>query len=589
MEKELTFKEMFEDWMISNDLVFKWVEEDTIEIPGFGMLYVLGVSQNFGSAFDDKVFISKPIPKSSDVEMILNLPISADELMDDEVYYVAVKWGNNFYYIDLREDIDLKILKYIGKAKTAPKREFVNLGMHSPFELLNGSFMPSKWIEKAKFLSHKAIGICDKNTLAGTFILQKECDNEEDFKHIFGYSLDVNKDKDARFGGKIYCLTDEGWANMLRIQKHVMIDNYKDPHITIEELKIRGKGNCFVFDKLSAPKITKEQLSVIKKSFDQVYYQFDVSEYKADRFDKELLEALDVFFCDWDGQIPPVLICDNYYLDESDAKNKAILNKLSSGTSHKQSSDQFFKSETQHVNSLVPLFKEWDQEDIEGFLDEIFGNTVKIANAAHARVETGALFSPEYEQSEKEFKRWKGDNHKMFLDLIENGFKRLTPKGKAKIYRDRLEKEIYVIEATNNVDYFLLTRDGIGMAHENNIQCGSGRGSAAGCLVSYYLDIITIDPVKYDLIFERFLTPARCGLVDQKTTIVGDDIEADKGEEAIGIELEDGSKIMITADSEVMVNRGGEKVVVEGRDIEDGDDILFDRRDELYEYPNITY
>ena len=591
------FVELFEQWMHDNRLKFEYDGDDIVHIPNFGDLYI------FDSGSIDKLF------KGED-ELELQLPIPVRELIDDEVFYAIVLWGKNFYYIDLREDVELKILKYIGDCDRKHSTDYINLGIHSPFELLNGSHLPEEWVKKAKFFGHEAVGICDQNTLAGTLVLQKACD-KAGIKPIFGYSLEVRVPEvmidgfenessaephsAVKFGGKVYCLTDEGWAHMLRIQKAVMVDNHSDPHIDIEELCNRGAGNCFVFDKLSPEHLTDEIVSKIKESFDQVYFQFDLTEYKADRFDVMILEAMKLYLEKWQNTIPPVLICDNYYLDKDDARNKVVLNKIAHGTAHLQSGDQYYKHIDDHIATIRPLFSEWmnnpyGDDALYDLIEEVIENTHKIANAATARIETGKLYAPEYEQSPEEFEIYRGDNRALFLDKLEEGFEKLVPKGKEEKYRERLDDEVYVIESTNNVDYFLMTaRDCINYAHDNDINTSPGRGSAGGCLVSYLLGIITIDPITYELLFERFLTPQRCGLVEQDVCVVGDDVEIGEGGDYVTVELDDGKFMDINIDSELMVMRGNEKIVVFADEIEDGDEILMDKRDEIYEIKDIAY
>ena len=100
----------------------------------------------------------------------------------------------------------------------------------------------------------------------------------------------------------------------------------------------------------------------------------------------------------------------------------------------------------------------------------------------------------------------------MFLRLLDDGLDRKVPEPERERYRERLDEEVYIIESTDNVDYFLVQWDMVREAHRRGIATGIGRGSAGGSLVSYLLGITSIDPLKYDLIFSRFLVPERCGL-----------------------------------------------------------------------------
>ena len=108
---------------------------------------------------------------------------------DDSIQFICFKFGDRFYYFDIDKEFEFNELKYLGACKPAVSTvEYVNLGVHTPFELLNGSFSVAQWVKKAKFLGHKSIGICDLNTMAATLILQQECEAAE-MKYAIGYSL----------------------------------------------------------------------------------------------------------------------------------------------------------------------------------------------------------------------------------------------------------------------------------------------------------------------------------------------------------------------------------------------------------------
>jgi DNA polymerase-3 subunit alpha len=144
-----------------------------------------------------------------------------------------------------------------------------------------------------------------------------------------------------------------------------------------------------------------------------------------------------------------------------------------------------------------------------------------------------------------------------------------------------MEYEKYVIESTNNVDYLLVQYDTVNWCRKNNILVGTGRGSAAGCLLLYLMGITLVDPIKYDLIFERFLLPERAGLYPTKTTIIGEDIEATR---YVSVELANGKSYKIDRQAELMVSREGEDepIKIFAHELEEDDNILFDNKDEIF-------
>lgn len=556
--------ESLSEWLSINKISYKQVDDDVIEIENFGKLFINDLNEV------DSIF-----RKDNTGEVIFNLMETQETLFQEEIYFTCFQFGNNWYYYDLRDKFSLNILKYIGKRTPIEHNEqFVNLGIHTPFELLQGSFQVSEWVKKAKYLGHTAIGICDKNTMAASLVLQKECKKAE-IGYVIGYTLDM-KDGDIIIPVKIYCQTNDGLQNLLRIQKEINVDS-DTKTISYSRLIEYVPGNIVVFGTLSINWIS-ENLSKIRNlehCAKGIYYQVDLTEFKADRFDKAYLEAIKMYYDNLYYEIHPVLICDNYYLDKEDAKNKIILNKVADGAAHMQSEEQYFKDQDELYSVLDELFSDdWDKESL---FEELCTNTIKIAEGAKAAYETDRNFMPQYDMTSDEIKKY-GSRHNMFNQILEEGFKRLVPKGQEDLYRKRMEYEKYVIESTNNIDYFLVQYDTVNWATENNIMVGISRGSGGGCLLLYLMGITKLDPLKYNLIFERFLLPSRSGLYEADTTIIKEQIPS---KEYVEIEM-NGRKYKFDRDAQLIVNRGGEDIIIYADELIPGDDIIFDNRDVLW-------
>ncbi len=572
MKKSNKIEKLYE-WLEANKIQYSVVDSDVIEIPGFGKAFF----QDTEKASYNSIF-----RKNKDGELVFNSMEDPEVLIKEGINYIVFRFGNNFYYYDLYKEFSLNILKYVGK-RTNPLSnvEFVNLGIHTPYELLNGSFMPNMWVKKAKYLGHKALGICDMNTMAACFTLQKECE-ANGMVPVFGYSMIV-EDEDEKFGCKVYVQTQKGYRNLLRIQKAIMVDNVANKTISLDELLKRGDGNVLVMDKYT-PQYMKAHLDVVRQLsnvFHNIFYQIDLSEYKAERIDIRVLRATKQYFTEMygDNRFPrPVLISDCYYLDRDDAKNKIILNKIAEGAAHEQSNDQYFKDIDEHFSMFQQSFGEnWD---VEAMFGECCANTVKIANGSKARMDVTRNYMPKYDMTPEEKGKY-GTTHNMFNQLLEKGLKRLAPKDKMEQYRKQMEYEKYIIESTDNVDYLLVQYDACNWARSNNILVGCGRGSAAGSLILYLLGITLIDPIKYDLIFERFLLPERAGLYPSDTTVIGEDVESS---DYVQITLENGKTINVDKDAELMVKREGEEqpIKVYADELQKNDDILFDNKDQLF-------
>lgn len=559
------------EWLDANKIQYEILDDEVVNVEGLGKMY-----------YEDTNLISSIFRTDLQNNVKFNATENIETLHDEEIFYIVFKFGDNWYYYDTRKEFKFNILKYIGtRKKCEHDQPFVNLGVHTPYELLNGSFSIGDWVKKAKYLGQKAIGICDYNTMAGALVLQKEC-LSAGISPVFGYSLTFTDGVD-KVGAKIYCQTQNGLQNLLRIQKAINVDS-TDKIIDLVELLNRGEGNIIVFDKYSSVWLhgIGDKINKFLDSFDDCYYQLDLSEFKAERIDIRVLESTKYYFDNLydNGTVPPVLISDCYYLDKDDAKNKIILNKIAEGAAHEQSDDQYFKDLDEHWATFEPLFDKDEWEDIEDIFNYACENTVVIADGAKALFETDRNFMPQYDMTDKEKERW-GDRHSMFLGLLKEGFDKLVPEEKKEVYKKRLEHEIYVLEATNNVDYMLVQYDTVNWARENGILVGCGRGSAGGCLVLYLLGITLIDPIKYDLIFERFLLPERAGLYPSDVTVVGDSIES---KDYVEVELNNGQTYKIDRDAQLVVKRDGEDnpIVLYADELQEGDDIQFDNRDVLF-------
>lgn len=576
MKKSERINELYQ-WLEDNKIQYSKVDDEVIEIVGFGKVYWQDTEKStFNSIFR----------KNKDGELIFNSMEDPEVLMNENINYITFKFGNNFYYYDLRKDFSLNILKYVGERKSLEHDfQFINLGTHTAFELLNGSFMPNMWVKKTKYLGHKALGICDTNTMAACFTLQKECE-AAGITPVFGYSMivaDGDDEECEKFGVKVYVQSQKGYHHLLRIQKAIMVDNVENKTIGIDELCKRGEGNVIVFDKYTSGYMVNhpDVVSRLSQAFDKAYYQVDLSEYKAERIDIRVLESTKLYFDKLYNNVKmprPILISDCYYLDKSDAKNKIILNKVAEGAAHEQSDDQYFKDADEHYETFASLFS--DKWNIDKLFKECCDNTMEIADNAKAHLDTTKNRMPKYDMTDEEKEKY-GTVHNMFNQLLEEGLRTKVPAEKQEQYRKQMEYEKYIIESTDNVDYLLVQYDTCNWSRKNGILVGCGRGSAAGSLLLYLLGITLIDPIKYDLIFERFLLPERAGLYPADVTIIGEDIDS---KDYIELTLESGKVIKVDKDAQFMIKRDGndEPILIYADELQEDDDILFDNKDLIF-------
>lgn len=561
------------EWLDNHNITYS-LRKDVLVIPGFGRCLIQ----------DDYDHIFK---QNKDGEVVFNPIENISYLLADEIFYIVFPFGYRWFYVDIRQDlseVQFQILRYVGDSpKFEHQCEFYPLGIHSGYELLNGSGLMKDWCAKVKFLGYKGLSVADKNTMAASLDLQQSATDKE-LKYCFGYSLTIKIGND-KVGAKVYSATQKGFKNMLRIQKTIAVDNLDTKEIDLITLLNLAEGNTLVFDKWSGQWLSdnKGMLQDFIDAFDGwVYFQVDTSEYRADRIDSALLQSQKAYFdnfylgdLEYQMNIRPVLILDVYYLDKEDWRTKVVLNKIDTGAAHSQSCQQYLKTIDELYDEFRRVFSERYDDDVFYDMCEATADIIENATAAYDLTEN---YAPKYDMTPQEQAKY-GDTLNMFHQLIEDGFKKLVPEGEEERYRERVEYEKYVIESTDNVDYFLIQRDELNWAQENGILTGIGRGSAGGCLLLYLMSITFIDPLKYDLIFERFLLPERAGLAPMDVTKIGGDVES---ENYVEIELENGKMLRCDKDAEFLINRNGEQIVVYADELQDDDDIVWDRRDELF-------
>lgn len=561
------------EWLDSHQLTYS-LRKDVLVIPGFGRFLIQ----------DDFEHIFK-LDKNG--EAMFNSIENISFLLADDINYITFPFGSRWYYVDVRKsgkDQQFHILRHIGEPpKMKHECEFYPLGIHSGFELLNGSGLLKDWCTKVKFLGYKGLSVADRNTMAASLDLQQSA-TDKGLKFCFGYSLTIKIGSD-RVGAKVYSATQKGFRNMLRIQKTIAVDNVETKEIDMIDLLNLAEGNTLVFDKRSGHWLSenKGQLMDFVNAFDGwVYFQVDTTEYRADRIDSVVLQSMKAYFdnfylgnLEYAMNIRPILIQDVYYIDKEDWRTKIVLNKVDMGAAHEQSYGQYLKTLDELYDEFRNLFSERYEDDVFYDMCEATADIMENASAAYDLTDN---YSPKYEMTPEEKEKY-GTTLNMFDQLIEEGFKKLVPEGEEEKYRERVEYEKYVIESTDNVDYILIQRDELNWAQSNGILTGIGRGSAGGSVLLFLLGITFIDPLKYGLIFERFLLPERAGLAPMDVTKIAEPIDS---QSYIELELENGKKIRFDQDAEFLVERDGERIKVYADELQAGDDIIWDRRDELF-------
>ena len=467
------------NWLNNNNIKFQSLNENDVLIENVGKFHFVG--------YKDKI-----------IDEEFNL---ITEEYDTDFY--VFDFGGQMYYSSTIENVELNPLKHIGSYnyKTKTELNYANLSIHSSYELLNGNSNYKQYIKKSKFLNHSSLGICEHSTLAGLVAFQLQCD-ENKITPVLGETITVRLDENIYRDIKLYITSKKGQKNLLRINSLINVFN-ESKVITLEQLSKHSEDLICV----PTTEFDFSFLSKIKKlNFVDLYYQITTTEFKSQKKELENLQQIKLYFEKYLDKVKPILLDDTYYLDKQDSKIKKILNKVGNIQFQNESENQYYKS----IDDILEYEKLFSNDE---YL-EIFHNSIKNTNeiveyCKEFRIDLKTMKLPKYipKQSDEGF-----ENSEQFLHkLIDKGFEELI-KGKVddeKIYLDRIDKELDIIKRGGFIDYFLILWDIINYCRNNNILTGVGRGSAGGSLVSYLLEIIYIDPIKYDLYFERFLNEGR--------------------------------------------------------------------------------
>lgn len=498
-------------WIKENNLSVIKISDHLYKIKNGGVFYLMESKE--GKIFD------------SDLHLCLyQEDIEAIQESEEEVNNILFLFGGRYYYTPFSEEkyfdnehikIDFLDFKFIGKRKSDLKEPFIHLGVHSEYELMNGSRVAKDWVAKCKFLGYKSLGMIDKNSIAGTLSFQLACDKAE-IKPVFGETIDVAYSISSEGQAEtnelvVYVKNKEGWNNLLRINEKINVEN--GGYITEEQLLALSSGLILVFSKESIINKISDLRRILKyiktysEHFEDVYYQLDSVDYFDEYKYEEYALCLTRYFNSLSEVLKPILIGDSYYLDTEEAISRIYLNETKKVRSP-LSSRQHFKSLKEHVEDFHNVYNVSDEPKYSGktffdLLTDGIENTVKVADECNFKIPTSDRNIPEFE--------YDGDREDLFFKELNKGFReKIIKEGlDKKIYLERLEEEADLIVKAGLVDYFLILWDLIAWCRDEDIYVGSGRGSVVGSLVAYLLGITDVNPVPYDLLFERFLNKTR--------------------------------------------------------------------------------
>ena len=395
---------------------------------------------------------------------------------------------------------------------------FTHLHVHTEYSLLDGSSKIKELIARVKELGMDSIAITDHGVMYGVIDFYRAA-KEAGIKPIIGCEIYVApgsrfdresvKGEDRYYHMVLLAKNDLGYHNLMKIVSRGFTEGfYYKPRVDYEVLEQFHEGIIALSACLAGEipsLIRKGQYEEAKKTALKYRDLFGENSFYLELQDHGLSEQRDVnnslLRMSKETGIPLVVTNDIHYIYDTDAEAHDILlciqtgKKLADENRMRYEGGQYFCKSEEEMKRLFP----YAREAIE--------NTHKIADMCNVEIVFGEQKVPKFDVPGG------GDAFLYLKQLCEEGIvKRYENPGK-ELY-DRLYYELDTIKNMGYVDYFLIVWDFIHYARQHDIAVGPGRGSAAGSLVSYCLTITNIDPIRYNLLFERFLNPERVSMPD---------------------------------------------------------------------------
>ena len=396
--------------------------------------------------------------------------------------------------------------------------KFVHLHIHSEYSLLDGANRIKDLPVRAKELGMDSIAITDHGVMYGVIDFYKAC-KKEGVKPIIGCEVYVATrsrfDKEPGIDNKYYHLillakNNEGYKNLSKLVSLGFVDGYYyKPRIDHEILEKYSEGlvclsACLAGEVnqalLNGNEEKAEQVAIWhKKIFGEDYY----IEIQNNGIREQVLANQKLVKLARKLNIPLVATNDAHYLKKEDAYNHEVLLCIQTGKRMSDEDRMKFDTEELYVKSPEEM-----SEYFSAFPDAI-ENTVKIAEKCNVEFEFGNTKLPNYDVSPEY------PTHYDFLkELCDKGLEKRYGKNLSEEIEQRAEYELSIIKKMGYVDYYLIVWDFINYAKTHGIPVGPGRGSGAGSILAYAIEITDIDPIKYGLLFERFLNPDRISMPD---------------------------------------------------------------------------
>ncbi len=397
---------------------------------------------------------------------------------------------------------------------------FIHLHTHSHYSLLDGLPKIDELVNKAKEYGMEALALTDHGVMYGAIEFYQKC-KQAGIKPIIGIEAYLaprsRHDKQHRLDNKYYHLVllarnFTGYQNLIKLTSKAHLEGfYYKPRIDWELLKQYSEGLIALSACLkgqipqillgSEPEKVYEAIKQYQAVFGKENFYLEVQHHPGIPEQQRVNQK--IYALAEELKIKVVATNDVHYIEYEDREPHDILICLQTKSKKTDQNRMSYLNDDFSFRSPERMRRDFANHP------EVIENTLEIARRCNLEIPLGKYLLPHYPIEDKKTPEEK------LKELCLAGLKKRYPEKKDDpLLKKRLEYELSVINKTGFASYFLIVQDFVNWAKNNNIVVGPGRGSAAGSLVSYLLNITDIDPIKYELIFERFLNPNRISMPD---------------------------------------------------------------------------
>lgn len=404
--------------------------------------------------------------------------------------------------------------------------DFVHLHLHSEYSLLDGACRVKDIAKKAASEGHTAVAVTDHGAMYGAVAFYKAC-KAEGIKPIIGCEVyvaprtraDKTYSEDSEASHLVLlCENETGYRNLIKMVSASFTEGfYIKPRVDKELLKEYSEGLIALSACLAGRIPRLISAGLVSEAFDEAEEMRDI--FGQNNFYLELqrhgldeqtkVNSVLKSISERTG-IPLVATNDVHYLRRADADTQAIMMCIQTNSRITDGRPIGFETNEFYYKSTSEM------EELFSDIPEAVENTVKIAERCNFDFEFGKYYLPSFDTPNGE------DPREYLRSLAEKGLKKRLEKGDISFsgkysendYRSRMDYELSVINQMGYAEYYLIVGDFVGYAKSVGISVGPGRGSGAGSLVAFLIEITDIDPLRYGLIFERFLNPERVSMPD---------------------------------------------------------------------------